>query len=33
MWQEHLTLKQATQVEKIAGAELRRLGYRLSGRE
>jgi Sulfotransferase family len=33
MWQEHLTLKQVTQVEKIAGAELRRLGYRPSGRE
>jgi hypothetical protein len=33
MWQEHLTLKQVTQVEKIAGDELRRLGYRPSVRE
>jgi Sulfotransferase family len=33
MWQEHLTPKQITQVEKIAGAELRRLGYRPSVRE
>jgi hypothetical protein len=33
MWQEHLTPKQVTQVEKIAGEELRRLGYRPSVRE
>ncbi|MGH3375089.1 MAG: sulfotransferase family protein [Actinoallomurus sp.] len=33
MWQEHLTPKQVTQVEKIAGDELRRLGYRPSVRE
>lgn len=33
MWQEHLTPKQITQVEKIAGAELSRLGYRPSVRE
>jgi hypothetical protein len=32
-WQEHLTPKQITQVEKIAGDELRRLGYRPSARE
>ncbi|MCO5974293.1 MULTISPECIES: sulfotransferase family protein [Actinoallomurus] len=31
-WQEELTPKQVTQVEKIAGAELGRLGYRLSDR-
>jgi hypothetical protein len=31
-WQEELTPKQVTQVEKIAGAELNRLGYRLSDR-
>ena len=33
MWQEHLTPKQVIQVEKIAGDELRRLGYRPSVRE
>lgn len=33
MWQEHLTPKQVTQVEKIAGEELRRLGYRPAMRE
>jgi hypothetical protein len=33
VWQEHLTPKQVTQVEKIAGDELRRLGYRPSVRE
>jgi len=33
LWQERLTPKQVTQVEKIAGDELRRLGYRLSVRE
>lgn len=33
MWQEHLTPKQVTQVEKIAGDELRRLGYRPSVRQ
>jgi hypothetical protein len=33
MWQEHLTPKQVTQVEKIAGEELRRLGYRPSIRQ
>ncbi|MFL6053819.1 MAG: sulfotransferase family protein [Actinoallomurus sp.] len=31
-WQEELTPKQITQVEKVAGAELGRLGYRLSDR-
>jgi Sulfotransferase family len=31
-WQKELTPKQVTQVEKIAGAELGRLGYRLSDR-
>ncbi|MEV5749396.1 sulfotransferase [Actinoallomurus sp. NPDC052308] len=31
-WQEGLTPKQVIQVEKIAGAELTRLGYRLSDR-
>jgi sulfotransferase family protein len=33
LWQEHLTPKQVTQVEKIAGEELRRLGYRPSVRQ
>jgi hypothetical protein len=32
MWQERLTPKQVTQVEKVAGDELRRLGYRPSVR-
>jgi hypothetical protein len=31
-WRERLTPKQVTQVEKIAGEELRRLGYRLNDR-
>jgi hypothetical protein len=33
IWEKALTPKQVTQVEKIAGTELRRLGYRSSGRE
>jgi hypothetical protein len=32
-WEQALTPKQVTQVEKIAGAELRRLGYRPSERD
>jgi sulfotransferase family protein len=31
-WQEELTPKQITQVEKVAGTELTRLGYRLTDR-
>ncbi|WP_131741528.1 sulfotransferase family protein [Actinomadura roseirufa] len=30
-WRERLTARQLTQVEKVAGTELRRLGYRPSG--
>jgi hypothetical protein len=33
LWEETLTPKQVTQVEKIAGLELRRLGYRPAGRD
>jgi hypothetical protein len=31
-WRERLSTRQATQVEKVAGTELTRLGYRLSAR-